>query len=92
MTTLRQEGPETLPDLDPAVSALAAFRSGLAADGYVLEVTRHGAGGLRVEIVAGADACEECLIPKEMFEGMVRARLASEGVRFSGISVVYPAA
>jgi len=45
---------------------------------------------LRVEIVAGPDACEECLIPKEMFEGMVRSRLGSEGVEFSDVSVVYP--
>ena len=55
-----------------------------------MEVSRVGSGGLRVEIVAGPDACEECLIPKEMFEGMVRSRLGSEGVEFSDVSVVYP--
>ena len=76
--------------LEPARSALRPFSGGLAADGYSLEVTRSGSGGLRVEIVAGPDACEDCLIPKDMFEGMVRSRLGSEGVEFSGISVVYP--
>ena len=77
-------------DLEPARAALRPFSAGLAADGYSLDVTRSGSGGLRVEILAGPDACEECLIPKDMFTGMVRSRLDSEGVQFSDISVVYP--
>ena len=81
---------EPHPDIVLAVSALRPFSLGLAADGYSLEVTRSGSGGLRVEILAGPDACEECLIPKDMFTGMVRSRLGSEGVQFSDVSVVYP--
>ena len=73
-----------------AVSALAPFSSGLAADGYALEVSRSASGGLRVEIVAGPDACEDCLIPREMFTGMLSSRLTSEGVEFSDLSLVYP--
>ena len=81
---------EPYPDVARAVSALRPFSSGLAADGYSLEVRRFGSGGLRVEVLAGPEACEECLIPKDMFTGMVRSRLGSEGVQFSDISVVYP--
>lgn len=82
---------EPRPDVEAAVSALAPFSSGLAADGYVLEVGRSDSGGLRVEIVAGPDACEDCLIPKEMFTGMLSSRLSSRGVEFSDLSLVYPA-
>ena len=44
-----------------------------------------------MEIVAGPDACEECLIPKEMFAGMLSSRLNSEGMDFSCMTLVHPA-
>lgn len=55
-----------------------------------MEVSMVGAGSLRIEIVAGPDACEDCLIPKEMFEGMLSSRLGSQGVAFSEMTLVYP--
>ncbi len=70
---------------------MAPFSSGLAADGYALKVRRSVSGGLAVEIAAGPDACEDCLIPKDMFTGMLFSRLTSEGVEFSDLSLVYPA-
>lgn len=78
------------PDVTSAVSALKPFASGLAADGYALEVSRLDGDGLRVEIAAGPDACEDCLIPREMFTGMLSSRLNSEGVEFSDLVLVYP--
>ena len=78
------------PDVESAVSALQPFSSGLAADGYSLAVNVLDGDGLVVEIVAGPDACEDCLIPKEMFAGMLAARLGSEGVVFSDLTLVYP--
>ena len=78
------------PDVDSAASALQPFTSGLAADGYSLVVKAPDGEGLVVEVVAGPDACEDCLIPKEMFVGMLSARLSSEGVAFSDITLVYP--
>ncbi len=89
--TLRTVSGEPRPDVEAAVAALAPFSSGLAADGYALEVSRSGSGGLRVKIVAGSDACEDCLIPREMFTGMLSSRLASQGVEFSELCLVYPA-
>lgn len=79
------------PDVESALLALKPVSSGLAADGYALEVSRTDLGGLVVEIVAGPDACEECLIPKEMFAGMLSSRLNSEGMEFSGLTLVYSA-
>ena len=78
------------PGVESAVSALQPFSSALAADGYSLVVSALDGDGLAVEIVAGPDACEDCLIPKEMFAGMLSARLSSEGVVFSDLTLVYP--
>ncbi len=83
-------GEKLHPDPERAVSALGPFSSGLAADGYSLEVTPAGDGRLVVEIVAGPDACEDCLIPREMFSGMLSSRLSSEGVQFSDLALIYP--
>jgi hypothetical protein len=77
-------------NVELAVSALNPFATGLAADGYALEVTSPETGRLRLEIVAGPDACEDCLIPKEMFTAMISTRLHSEGVAFSDLTLVYP--
>ena len=55
-----------------------------------MEVSRFPSGGLAVKIVAGPDACEDCLIPKDMFTGMLASRLVSEGVEFSELSLSYP--
>ena len=33
---------------------------------------------------------EECLIPKEVFAGLLSSRLNSEGMEFSGLTLVYP--
>lgn len=77
-------------DVELAVSALEPFSSGLAADGYSLTVSLLDNRGLRVEVVAGPDACEECLIPKQMFAGMLSDRLSAEGVAFSVLTLVYP--
>ncbi len=62
----------------------------MAADGYALEVSGTDSGGLVVAILAGPDACQECLIPKEVFAGMLSSRLNSEGMEFSGLTLVYP--
>lgn len=90
MAADRDASRESEADLESARAALIPFSAGLAADGYSLEVTRSGSGGLTVEIVAGRDACEDCLIPEEMFKGMISSRFVSEGVGFSDLALVYP--
>ncbi len=79
------------PDVESALLALKPVSSGLAADGYALEVNRTDSGSLVVEIVAGPGAFEECLIPREMFAGMLSSRLSAEGMDFSDLVLVYPA-
>jgi hypothetical protein len=46
--------------------ALTSLTSMLDADGYRLSVSEEGAATLVARIEAGPDACEDCLVPKEM--------------------------
>ena len=78
------------PEVESVVSALQPFSSGLQADGYSLQVGLADGDGLQVEIVAGPDACEDCLIPKEMFTPMIISTLNSKGLAFEKVTLVYP--
>lgn len=78
------------PDIESVVSALHPFSSGLEADGYTLQVGLADGEGLCVEIVAGPEACEDCLIPKEMFTQMIVSTLDSKGLAFERVTLVYP--
>ena len=46
--------------------ALTSLRTMLEADGYGLELSEDGPAALVARIVAGPDACEDCLVAKEM--------------------------
>ena len=78
------------PDMESVVAALHPFSSGLEADGYALQVGLAEGDNLRVEIVAGPEACDDCLIPREMFTGMIASTLDSKGLVFEQITLVYP--
>ena len=52
-------------------NALQPIVAALAADGYQLSATFEG-GSLKVGIVAGPDACEDCLVPKSMMTVMIK--------------------
>lgn len=46
--------------------ALASLGTMLDADGYRLSLSEEGTSTLIATIAAGPDACEDCLVPKEM--------------------------
>jgi hypothetical protein len=71
--------------------ALDPLRSMLAADGYLLHLeSRSGsANELSITVKAGPDACEECLVPVELFTDIVTRHLADNGLRPS-VTIVYP--
>ena len=78
-------------DLSAVRSAFRPMSSALEADGYRLAVSSTpGADHLRVEVVAGPDACEDCLIPKSMFEKMLETALDNAGMGNPRLEVVYP--
>lgn len=78
------------PEMESVVAALHPYSSGLEADGYWLQVGLADGDGLCVEVVAGPEACEDCLIPKEMFTSMIASTLNSKGLAFGQITLVYP--
>lgn len=47
-------------------AALSSLKAMLAADGYELDVDGNGPDMLVARISAGPQACEDCLVPKDM--------------------------
>ena len=77
-------------DLKAASQALAGIRGMLAADGYDMSLRALGTDTLAVEILAGPDACAECLVPKNIMSGIVRDALGSSAP-VAHIQLSYPA-
>ena len=65
----------------------AGLSSALAADGYQLAIDEADAK-LAVLITAGPDACEDCLVPKDLMRSMLSSEL---GVDPALIDITYPA-
>ena len=74
-------------------AALAPIVTMLQADGYGLSVDIVP-DALRVAVSAGPDACEECLVPKPVFEAVLRSTLEKAGIALgpTTIDLTYPAA
>ena len=68
--------------LQPAVEMLQA-------DGYDLDISQVG-DALRLAVVATEAACEECLVTKDIFVGVVESMLAPAGGG-PQLVIVYPA-
>jgi molybdopterin/thiamine biosynthesis adenylyltransferase len=64
-----------------------ALTSALEADGYHMAIGEADAK-LSVVITAGPDACEDCLVPKDLMRGMLSNEL---GVDAAIIDITYPA-
>ena len=61
----------------------------LEADGYELAVSRPAGAPVRLEVVAGPEACQECLVPKEIFESIALKHLAQAGLG-AEVEIRYP--
>ena len=59
----------------------------LAADGYNLGVEENG-HRVALTVSPGPDACEDCLVPKDVFRGIAAHQLGIEG---DLIDITYPA-
>ena len=77
--------------LDDCEKALEPLRSMLAADGYLLHLESTSAfeDELIVIVKAGPNACEECLVPVDLFTDIVTCQLTDNGLQPS-ITVMYP--
>lgn len=64
----------------------AAFASTLEADGYHMAIDKVGSR-LSVVITASAEACEDCLVPKDLMRGILSQALEVPG---ETIDITYP--
>jgi hypothetical protein len=64
----------------------AAIASTLEADGYHLAIEELDSR-LAVTITAGPDACEDCLVPKDLMRGILSQQLGIDG---GMIDLTYP--
>jgi hypothetical protein len=65
---------------------MADIATMLAADGYNLAVEQNGAR-VALTVSPGPDACEDCLVPKDVFRGIAAHQLGLEG---DLIDITYP--
>lgn len=79
-----------MDDIETALEGpLNQLRTMLGADGYDLAWRQTGPDSIGLEVVAGEDACDECLVPKAVMLGIVSNLLSPAGVTAS--ELVYPA-
>ena len=76
-------------DLNSVGDALEQTRQGLDAAGYELGCEDRG-GRLLLVVKARPDACEDCLVPKEVMASIVSGELQERGLTVAGIDVIYP--
>lgn len=73
----------------PSASAsLERLQAMLQPDGYDLVVEDESDSVVNLRVVAGEEACEDCLVPKEIFEQIVSNELAPVGLRLGRLE--YP--
>ena len=75
--------------MNPA-EALGPLAQALAADGYELNVEVTQDQAVRLDVRATENACEECLVPKELFASMAEKRLSDASGESWKVEVVYP--
>jgi hypothetical protein len=62
----------------PAIDgALQSLRDVLTADGYDLEWSLTDANRIVIRVVAGAEACAECLVPVQVMEAIMSDALST---------------
>lgn len=68
--------------------ALADIADGLSVDGYRLDIARAHGDCIELHVVAGPEACADCLVPKPIMLSMIQPLVAPLGV--SRIDLAYP--
>jgi hypothetical protein len=77
-------------DVSAVDAAISETRKGLEASGFSVACVGRG-DILTVSILAGPDACAECLVPKAVLESIIGGELAGQGIEVRSVEVVYPA-
>lgn len=74
------------------VEGLQGLAVGLEADGYTMDARWTADEGVEVTIGATPDACEDCLVPKDLMRSIAATMLAGSGIAVDEdkVVVVYP--
>ncbi len=88
-STAPDGAPPAAPDPALLDGALRRFRDVLAADGYDLRWSVTGQDRVVVQIVAGAGACADCLVPLPVMEAIMSEALSP--TRYALDHIVLPA-
>ncbi len=77
--------------LNQYAEALEPLRTMLAADGYWLQVesTTGDFNEVTLTVEAEPDACEDCLVPVDLFRAIVNQHLTDNGLE-PNITIAYP--
>lgn len=76
-------------DLNAVGAALKPTREGLEAAGFTLSLA-ESAGRVQLVVVAGPEACEDCLVPKPLFRQMANDEILEAGIGPVDLDIVYP--
>jgi hypothetical protein len=68
-------------------TALRGLRETLAADGYELTWSMEQADLIGIRVLAGPDACADCLVPPELMRSIVDGELDTTPYRVGSISL-----
>jgi hypothetical protein len=68
-------------------AALQGLRDTLQADGYALEWSLAEQNQIEVRVVAGADACADCLVPAELMRTILSDALSETPYRVARITL-----
>jgi hypothetical protein len=73
---------------ETVTSTIDKLRAMLEPDGYDLVVAAQRADTVDLQVVAGSEACEDCLVPKEVFAQVVSQYLDPAGLHLGELT--YP--
>jgi hypothetical protein len=72
---------------DEVEAALRGLRETLAADGYELVWSMEEDNRVGIRVVAGSDACADCLVPPELMRSIVDNELGPTQYRIGSITL-----
>lgn len=76
---------------DTVMTELQPVRQALEADGYELACLEASQEQILLQVSAGPDVCEDCLVPKAVLGAMVTTRLEAGGlIDRPEIAILYP--
>jgi hypothetical protein len=68
-------------------AALQGLRDTLAADGYELVWSMEEENQIGIRVVAGSDACADCLVPPDLMRSIVDDQLGNSHYRVGSITL-----